>query len=111
MASTALEIDIKGHIRSIFRLDKRGKSPLLFVKFTDRDTRNLVLKNARKLHRSANIAYKTVYINEDLTKAQLERMRLLRTELKSRRDKGEKITIRDWKIVPSKGGKTSKEDE
>jgi len=41
-------------------------------------------------------------VQPDLTRLQQERAKALRLELKSRREKGEEVVIRNNKIVPSR---------
>ena len=102
-AHEALEIDIKDKIQSISRFQKQGKTALLFVRLNDKDTKDLMLSSAKRLKNVKNPKYKSVYINPELTKFQMERLRLLRKKIKERRENGESVQIRNWKIIPMKG--------
>jgi len=85
-----------------FELSRIGKinthTPrLLRVRCPDRETKMTLLSTAKNLRDSWN--FKRVYINPDLTRMQREKNKKLRTELKLRREKGEKLTIRGGQIV------------
>ena len=72
---------------------------LLRIRCPSYDTKMALLTAARNL-RNTN-SYKKVYVNPDLTPMQRAKNKKLRTELKSRRERGEKVTIRGGEIVES----------
>ena len=55
------------------------------------------LSAAKQLRHSQN--FKNVFINPDLTKAEREKNKLLRSEVKRRRDAGEKVFLRGGQII------------
>ena len=76
----------------------RSERPrLLRFKCSDTETRMSLLRRSRDLKNHDE--YCRFYINPDQTKLQRESAKLLRAELKSRRDKGEDVIIKHGKIV------------
>ena len=70
---------------------------LLKVVCKDQAAKKDILGKAKELR--SNSTYRNVYINPDLTPMQQEESKRLRTELRSRRDKGEDVIIRRGKII------------
>lgn len=68
-----------------------GRPRLLRVVLSNRQLKNVILRNARSLRRSEN--YKQVYINPDRTKIQLLEQKKLRDELLRLRNDGEDVVI------------------
>ena len=101
-ASADLRIE-DGSMVSLHRLgavrDDGNPRPLC-IKFRDLETRRRLLSNARVLNKSKVPWHKKVYVNPDLTKAQREKDRAARSELKRRRDNGEtNLIIRNFMVV------------
>ena len=91
------EEDVK--VLNIWRIGKRrsdGKK-LLKVEFSSEEEKQRVLRKARSLRHKSN--YKTVFINPDRTITQQTEFRLLREELKRRKDNGEDVIISKHKVV------------
>ena len=74
-----------------------GKSRLLRVVLQDEEAKSSILSNARELRKCPS--YKSVYVNPDLTITQRKINKLLRVELKRRKDLGEDVLIRRNRIV------------
>ena len=73
------------------------KPRLLRFKCNSAEERATLLRKSRELRDYDS--YKHVYLNPDQTKSQREKSRLLRLELKKRREDGESVMIRHGKIV------------
>ena len=74
----------------------RSERPrLLRFKCSDSDIRMSLLRRSRELKK--HDVYNRFYINPDQTKLQRESAKLLRTELKARRDNGEDVVIKHEK--------------
>ena len=71
---------------------------LLRIRCDSIDQKFTILRHSKKLHHSQ---FRHVFINQDLTKSQRERHKLLREQLKHRRLKGEMVRIRHGVIVNS----------
>ena len=79
------------------RFDASRNRPLL-VTLEDMETKREILGHAKELRQSES--WGNIYISPDLTPTERERDKKLRTELKQRRDDGERdIIIRNGKIV------------
>ena len=83
-------------VRRIGRISS-SKPRLLRVKCYDNESKIAMLRKARSLRHLPQ--YSKVYINPDLTLFQREQNKQLRTELRRRREMGEKVTIRRGQIV------------
>ena len=83
--------DIK--VRNVTRIGKSRSDGKRLLKFSTecKDDRRRILKNASSLRDSGD--YRTVFIGADLSPHQQESERLLRKEVKERRDKGEDVVI------------------
>lgn len=92
-----LEVDVTEHIQ---RVTKGGKdSKLIFIKFKDQETRNAVLRAAKKLKSSASPHVRKIWINPDYTPSQLSYLKALRSEAKILREKGERAFVRGLKLI------------
>lgn len=90
-------------LRRLGKIREDGKARPLLVRFdnAEKTMRDNLLYKSRDLKQCNDNDYrKNVYIKRDLTKNQLESERKLRDELRSRKEKGEEVVIRDGKIVP-----------
>lgn len=72
---------------------------LLRFKCSNTEERVTLLKKSRDLRNSVD--FKNVYLNPDQTKIQREKSRLLRLQLKERRNAGEDVFIKQGKIITS----------
>lgn len=96
LCKDALNLDVSDSIQRA----TNGKNPnLIFASFKRQEDKDRLLQLARNLRKSASIEYRQVFINQDLTPLQRDRLKQLRTELKERRQSGEKVSIRGWSIV------------
>ena len=87
-------------ITKCVRLGKRaeGKIRPVQITLTDRYVRGRILRNAKSLRNSTS--YQNVYISPDQTPKEREASKLLRQELRRRKDTGESnLIIRRGKIV------------
>ena len=73
------------------------KPRLLKMKCPDIESKESLMKNKMKLRRHGK--YKSCFINDDLTELQQQQHKLLRIELRERRERKENVMIRGWKIV------------
>lgn len=99
------EVGISSSINfdGIKRLGKSvgDKSRPIVITVNDIKQKLQILKSAKKLRNTdAHSKYHKVYINSDLTKQQLAEGKILRAELKRRKDGGEDVVIRRGYIVP-----------
>ena len=78
----SVTVDVQG-IRRMGREKKPGKHRPIWVKLSDKKERNAVLEKAKKLRRDET--WKNVYINKDMTTAEVNEAYALRQELKARR--------------------------
>ena len=84
------------------RLGKKldaDKPRLLKVTLDSSETKRQVLTKAKTLRNSNRSDLQKVYVSPDLTPKEREANKKLRAELKSRRDEGEEVIIRNGKIV------------
>ena len=100
LSAAGVSPDIK--VKRCFRVGANGvKNRPIKVIFHSLDDKMSVLKNAanlRHLHRD-NI-HRRVFIKADLTPLQLKKEKVLRAELKTRRDNGENVIIKHGKVIP-----------
>lgn len=96
------EDDAFPSVVKFFRLGRRlGNCRPIKLVFHSSEVRERVLKAGWKLSRlESDHHFRRVYIKPDLTVRQLEKDRLLRGELKLRREMGEEVVIRGGKVVP-----------
>ena len=83
----------------------KSKKPLIFVRFQNEQSRDIVLKNARVIPKLKDAKYHAMFLNPDYTKTQQKEHFDLREELKKRRLDGETVTIRNFIIVPIRKAK------
>ena len=88
-----------------------NKPRVLIVKFSNQNCRRKVLRNANKLRNyTPEGSTLKVFISPDYTKTQQEFQKKLRSDLKTRRDAGEDVYIKDNKIVQRhQNGQTTNE--
>ena len=113
----AMEIEDRDLIEKCIRIGRKvsGRSRLTRVTLKHQGTKGNILRKSRALENTDQ--FSEVYIRPDLTRLQRTEQRVLREELKSRRDKGEdNIFIRRGKIVQTrdraphwKGGTSGKQ--
>lgn len=72
-------------------------SRLVRFKCSDKNIRAELLRNAKELRTMPN--YSRIFISPDLTKIQLHEAKILRSELKRRREAGEQVIIYKGAIV------------
>ena len=97
-----LEIE-KCDIDKCIRLGKKvsGRSRLTRVTLKNQDSKGNILRKSRALESSED--FSEIYIRPDLTRLQRTEQRMLRDELRSRREKGEdNIFIRRGKIIQTR---------
>ena len=81
-----------------------GKSRLLLVQLPDLATKRQILSKSAQLR--SKTTCRKVYVNPDLTRSECETQKLLRDELKARKDKGETdLIIRGNRIVKRRGNR------
>lgn len=95
-----LGVDVEGTLGLVHRT--KGEKPLLILKFKTKAARDAVLGASKKLRKSNIDNVRKVFLNPDLTRIQRSRLKVLVTELKDRRAKGEKVVIRGDQIVSLK---------
>ena len=98
-----LGCNAKGNVENVWKIRSKKTSQnvhLTGVRLKNKDLRNSILQNAKKLLQSANPEYKKMCINPDYTFSQRNKMKELREELKTRRDNGEDLVIRNFRLVP-----------
>ena len=78
------------------------KPRLLKVTLDSIETKRQVLAKAKTLRNSSRSDLKKVYVSPDLTPKERDANKKLRDELRSRREKGEEVVIRNGKIVDAK---------
>ena len=90
--AAAIDVEIKGEIKSSFRAGKReaGKSRPLVVMLEDEETREGFLSNARRM--AGKDEWKKVFVGQDLTWQQREEAR---KEEKKLKEEAEKRTLED----------------
>ncbi len=90
---------------NVMRIGKIEESRPRLVRFkcSSVEMRRHVLARSKELRR--NDKFRNIYISPDMTHAQRESNRVLRNELKSRRDGGEDVRIVRNKIVTSEGNR------
>ena len=96
-------IDLNDNVvKSTYRIGNTNSSKprLLKVVCRDIDTKRALLSRAKHLRSAPN--YKNVYLNTVLTPLQQNENKILREELKRRRDFEEDLIIRHGKIVSRK---------
>ena len=84
------------NIRRIGKIRSDGKK-MLKVELSSEEEKRRVLRKAKSLRHKP--VYETVFINHDRTIFQQKEYRLLREELKSRRENGEDVVISRNKVV------------
>lgn len=86
-------------VTTIYRVgrERSDGNRLLKIVCKDQPAKRDILRKAKELR--SNSIYQNVYINPDLTPMQQEESKRIRSELRSRRDKGENVIIRRGKIV------------
>lgn len=86
-------------IRDVTRIGSLGQRRPRLVRFkcSTVDTKVSLLRASRNLKK--HVEYENVYVNPDLTKLQREKDRVLRSQLRERRQAGEKVVIRSGRIV------------
>ena len=96
--SKELEVNIQGGFRTM-RIGRPGekKPRLLKVVFLRHEDRIGLLRNGKALRNSST--NNNVFINPDLTLLQRNNNKLLRAELKRRREAGERVKIRGDRII------------
>ena len=84
-------LDLEAQSFTVTRIGKKseGKSRLLFVQLPDLATKQQILSKSAELR--SKTTWRKVYVNPDLTRSECETQKLLRDELKARKDKGEQI--------------------
>lgn len=78
-----------------------GKVRLLRVVLKDEETKQSILVKAKQLRNTPS--YRNIYVNPDLTTIQRNADKMLREELKRRKNEGHDVIIRRNKIVARKG--------
>ena len=79
---------------------KKANAPRpLKIIFRDLNTKREVLTNAKKLRSSTRKTAQNIFINPDLTPEQRKEDEKLRSEMWTRREKGENVIIRRGKII------------
>ncbi len=76
-----------------------GKDRLLRVRFEKEEDRQQILRCAPKLKAADQPWMRNVFINPDRTRLEQDQYRILRNELKRRRQNGEKVFIRSGKVL------------
>lgn len=76
-----------------------GKNRLLRVKLEKEEDRQGLLRRAPRLKVAVCLWMRKVFINPDRTRLEQEQNRILRDELKRRRQNGEKVFIRSGKVL------------
>ena len=96
------------HVSDTSRIGRNSKlgKRLIRVTFADENTRNEVLRNAKKLSSCAELRH--VYIHPDRTPTEQRQFSILRQELKDRRDAGEDVVIFNNKVLDRKEVNSSK---
>ena len=89
------DVDVSS-IRRVGRAKGDGKK-MLKVEFSSEEEKRRVLRKAKSLRHKPD--YKTVFINPDRTILQQKEFRLLREELKRRKENGEDVVISKSKVV------------
>ena len=86
-------------VSSVYRIGKINSSGprLLKVVCRDVDSKRSLLRKSKDLRDS--VTFKNVYVNPDLTPMQQKENKRLRQELRSRRELGEDVIIRQGRIV------------
>lgn len=92
------EVEIKAAIRIGNRWENQGKTRPLKLVMENNHHRKILLDNAKYIG-TKSVEYKNAVITRDMTPKQREEWKLLRSELKTRRDAGEIVTIRQGKVV------------
>ena len=83
-----------------FRVGTNVRPRLLRITVKSEQTKSSIMKNAYKLNKGEIDKNEKVYFNHDLTAKEREAEKLLRDELRERREKGEQdLVIRNGKIV------------
>ena len=91
---------------TVTRIGKKieGKYRVLLVRLPDLATKRQILSKSVQLR--SKTTWKEVYVNPDLTRSERETQKLLRDELKARKEKGESdLIIRGNRIVKKRGTK------
>ena len=94
------QLGVKGDFEEVIRIGRntsRARPRLICVKCRSLDTKTNILRNAKKLHEQPT--FRGVFVNPDRTKLQQRNDKLLRDELKRRKDLGEDVMILRNKIV------------
>lgn len=73
---------------------------LLKIEFSKESVKRSVIRNAKSLRNSKDANYRNVFINPDETYLQRIQSKRLRDEIKTRKQKGEDVVIRNGKVVP-----------
>ena len=97
---TLSESDIKSSISGVKRVGEiRDFARLLIVSFDEPSMRRKILQNSPKLKNYRTATDKKIFIIPDMTPKQQEENKKLNEELWSRRQAGERVSIRRGKIV------------
>ena len=100
-------------IQNMYRVGpkKDDKTRPLIVRFDQEETKLSYLRKSRDLALGVNGKDQRVYACQDMTKNQRARLKKLKAELKQRKDKGEKVVIRDFQIVKANFQKKKEEED
>ena len=93
-------LDLEVQTFTVTRIGKKseGKSRLLLARLPNLATKQQILSKSAKLR--SKTTWRKVYVNPDLTRSERETQKLLRDELRARKDKGEvDLIIRGNRIV------------
>ena len=82
------------------RFSTKNNKPIIIVTFDCKEVRRNVLKNAAKLKNYRTSENTSVFISKDMTRKQQIEAYQLRNELKTQRERGNDVIIRNNKIVP-----------
>ena len=99
-------LDLTVQSFTVTRIGKKieGKCRLLLVRLPDLVTKRQILSKSAELR--SKTTWRKVYVNPDLTRSERETQKLLRDELKARKDKGETdLIIRGNRIVKRRGNR------
>ena len=86
----------KGEILDIQRVGQTANT-LIKIKFKSFETKQNVIRNARKLRSSPQ--FEKIFVNPDRTPLQQQQNKILRRELRDRRENGEDVIIRRGAVV------------
>lgn len=96
-----INVEYEDSVQSVTRLGiRRKKNRPIQIRFKSFSDKRRCLQNAKMLKN--NSSYRKVFIRPDLTPSQVEQNKRLHSDLKTRRDAGEDVFIRNGQIVQKK---------